>query len=58
MVGVGQCIVCGNGDESQDNTKGEARISRRIGRFDGSGVRIDVMHSLVSCAMRRSDGNS
>jgi hypothetical protein len=47
-----------NGGIIPRSMKGEARISRRVGRFDGSGVRIDVMHSLVSCAIRRSDGNS
>jgi hypothetical protein len=36
----------------------KARISRRVERFDRSGDGIYTMYSLVSCAMRRSDGNS
>jgi hypothetical protein len=38
--------------------KGDLRISRRVGRFEGSGVKIDVMQSFVSGVMRRSGGNS
>jgi len=47
-----------DGGTIPSSINGDARISRSVGRFDGSGVRIDAMQSLVSDAMRRSDGNS
>jgi hypothetical protein len=47
-----------NGEIIPRSMQGKARISRRVGHFDGSGDRIDMMYSLVSCAMQQSDGNS
>lgn len=57
--GAASCAETGmDGGTIPSSINGDARISRSVGRFDGSGVRIDAMQSLVSDAMRRSDGNS
>jgi hypothetical protein len=57
--GGASCAETGiNGGTMPRSMKGDLRISRRVGRFEGSGVKIDVMQSLVSGAIRRSGGNS